>query len=669
MSTLIDSDSVSVVVNEVNTQVTVGVAGIQGPAGIGASATAGIAGISISGGDTITGIFSILAGNNVTLTQIGGNSLSISAATGSTASTSGFITTGDADSRYYPLNTNPNGYLTGFNSGQYINTGQTGQFYPYSNPNGYIGTGAADSRYSTISNLTNTGHVLDDKINSLSGYSNNSFATITNLQLTGANLQSQITSIRNGTGDFVTSSIINGYITTGQADTRYYSINNPNSYITNSGFITGFNSGQYITTGQTGQFYPASNPSQFSSSGNVAATGAALQSQINNIYGSNILYRTGEQGVTGYKSFNDRLSQGIGANASGEYSHAEGEDSLSVGYGAHAEGFGTIAYGDYSHSEGYQSVTSGEYSHAEGLEAIAIGDYQNVIGKYNLADSGALFIVGNGTSVSNRANILLIRDSGIVVEGSGNFDSLYFNGIPVITTNDTGQFYPQSNPFGFSNSGNLQSVSGELSNRIGQTGFSLNDRVNSLSGYGNSTFATIVNLTATGTTLFNLIQEERNKNTITGIQITGSNGITGIINIVGIYGTNVILSGANTIGISGGGSIESTVEVAHNFFFDYPFSGLNMIESYIQSNFFITGTIIGVNTTGNAGPIGLNWYQRLTDGTSKISLFNDTFETGIYHKVNSKTNIPVTGINRLVLDITGVISGFQGLSIGIFGYK
>jgi len=172
-------------------------------------------------------------------------------------------------------------------------------------------------------------------------------------------------------------------------------------------------------------------------------------------------------------------------------------------------------------------------------------------------------------------------------------------------------------------------------------------------------------------TLFGLVNALET-NPITGIQVTGSNGITGLINIVGIYGTNVLLSGENTIGISGGGGSSSPsvpVEMSHNFFFDSPFSGLNMIESYIQSNFFITGTIVGVNITGNAGPMGLNWYQRLTNGTSKISLFNDTFETGIYHKVNSKTNIPVTGINRLVLDITGVISGFQGLSISVLGYK
>lgn len=57
-------------------------------------------------------------------------------------------------------------------------------------------------------------------------------------------------------------------------------------------------------------------------------------------------------------------------------------------------------------------------------------------------------------------------------------------------------------------------------------------------------------------TLFNLVNAIEG-NPITGIQVTGSNTITGLISIVGIYGTNVLLSGDNTIGISGGGSSSS----------------------------------------------------------------------------------------------------------------
>lgn len=53
------------------------------------------------------------------------------------------------------------------------------------------------------------------------------------------------------------------------------------------------------------------------------------------------------------------------------------------------------------------------------------------------------------------------------------------------------------------------------------------------------------------------IDIEKNKNSITGISITGSDAITGLVNIVGVYGTNIILSG-NTIGISGGDTSSSS---------------------------------------------------------------------------------------------------------------
>lgn len=65
-----------------------------------------------------------------------------------------------------------------------------------------------------------------------------------------------------------------------------YPLNNP------SGFITGFNSGQYVTTSQTGQFYPASNPSGF-------ITG------VGNI--NDLVYATGNQSVSGEKTFHNTL--------------------------------------------------------------------------------------------------------------------------------------------------------------------------------------------------------------------------------------------------------------------------------------------------------------------------------------------------------------------------
>jgi hypothetical protein len=99
-----------------------------------------------------------------------------------------YITTGDTGI-FYPRS-NPSGFITGVNLSSYatianlnavsgalqtqINNisgggGITGDYYPNSNPSGFI-TGVDLSNYATNSNLSSTGANLNNKINSLSGY-------------------------------------------------------------------------------------------------------------------------------------------------------------------------------------------------------------------------------------------------------------------------------------------------------------------------------------------------------------------------------------------------------------------------------------------------------------------------------------------------------------------
>ena len=61
------------------------------------------------------------------------------------------------------------------------------------------------------------------------------------------------------------------------------------------------------------------------------------------------------------------------ASVLAQYSHAEGQQTITVGYASHAEGYFTIASGSNSHAEGWLSISSGSYSHAEGRNAKAIG--------------------------------------------------------------------------------------------------------------------------------------------------------------------------------------------------------------------------------------------------------------------------------------------------------
>lgn len=100
-------------------------------------------------------------------------------------------------------------------------------------------------------------------------------------------------------------------------------------------------------------------------------------------------------------------------------SHAEGSYTVASEEYAHAEGYGTIASGYASHAEGHYTTASGNYSHAEGSYTIAKGDYQHVQGQYNISSSAqSAFIVGNGTSDSNRSNLIFASGSQVQITGS-----------------------------------------------------------------------------------------------------------------------------------------------------------------------------------------------------------------------------------------------------------
>ena len=79
--------------------------------------------------------------------------------------------------------------------------------------------------------------------------------------------------------------------------------------------------------------------------------------------------------------------------ATGQYSHAEGNNTLANSYAAHAEGYGTKALYSYSHAEGNNTLANGHAAHAEGngTEAThsnchAEGDYTKAYGDYSHAE-------------------------------------------------------------------------------------------------------------------------------------------------------------------------------------------------------------------------------------------------------------------------------------------
>ena len=100
------------------------------------------------------------------------------------------------------------------------------------------------------------------------------------------------------------------------------------------------------------------------------------------------------------------ISFGTGTKANGNYSYAEG--------------YNTVASGEASHAQGSNTIASGDYSHTEGLNTIASRKSQTVIGQYNIEDTQQssptvqgqyAFIIGNGNE-NNRSNAFTVDWNG-----------------------------------------------------------------------------------------------------------------------------------------------------------------------------------------------------------------------------------------------------------------
>lgn len=127
-----------------------------------------------------------------------------------------------------------------------------------------------------------------------------------------------------------------------------------------------------------------------------------------------------------------RLADRRGGVAIGEMASAVGHGSVAAGLGAEAYG-GAVALGDGVVAQGLGSLAVGKGSRALGKESVALGRGTvashagtTVVGQFNQEeihlgpDSSRrpLFVVGAGTSPSQRSNALVVRANGDVVIGS-----------------------------------------------------------------------------------------------------------------------------------------------------------------------------------------------------------------------------------------------------------
>ena len=153
---------------------------------------------------------------------------------------------------------------------------------------------------------------------------------------------------------------------------------------------------------------------------------ALLMSQIEFPAGSNVGQVDDTEGASAHgEIFNDyerneatggfSHAEGNSTTASGANSHAEGSDTTASGNCAHAEGYNTSSTGSYSHAEGKSckakgsngshaegdtSTASGEASHAEGYNAQATGYASHAEGQNTTASSTAAHAEGSGTTAS-----------------------------------------------------------------------------------------------------------------------------------------------------------------------------------------------------------------------------------------------------------------------------
>lgn len=142
---------------------------------------------------------------------------------------------------------------------------------------------------------------------------------------------------------------------------------------------------------------------------------ALLMSQIEFPAGSNVGQVDNTEGATAHgEIFNDYThneatggfshAEGNSTSASGANSHAEGSDTTASSNCTHAEGFSTTASKYYSHAEGSNTTASGTSSHAEGSGTTASGYYSHAEGSTTNATADTSHAEGSGTTASGYAS-------------------------------------------------------------------------------------------------------------------------------------------------------------------------------------------------------------------------------------------------------------------------
>jgi hypothetical protein len=107
--------------------------------------------------------------------------------------------------------------------------------------------------------------------------------------------------------------------------------------------------------------------------------------------------------------------------ADGDASHAEGNETQASGKWSHAEGYMSLSEGIASHAEGQHTTASGDYSHAEGTSTRALYINAHAEGQETMAGAANAHAEGQGTVTSEVGGHVAGTYNAVVANGLFNF--------------------------------------------------------------------------------------------------------------------------------------------------------------------------------------------------------------------------------------------------------
>lgn len=106
-----------------------------------------------------------------------------------------------------------------------------------------------------------------------------------------------------------------------------------------------------------------------------------------------------------------------------------------------------------------------------------------------------------------------------------------------------------------------------------------------------------------------------------------------------------------------------------SFFFDeYNLvTGLNLLEAFISRDFTFSGYALGLVNSGTSGAfLSGSLYQR-TPTNVKTPFVDFSLNSGLFFYASGGLSQPISGMNRVGIDLYRVVQGMTGLSVGVFG--